>query len=83
MGVREDREEFNNSGLRGLLREVMRNKDEAFVRVLEGGWRGAEVPERPMPGSGPYLHFRRGFPVMEFSNSSAADTSSKEFRVEV
>ena len=83
MGVREDREEFNNTGLRGLLREVMRNKDEAFVRVLDGGWRGTEVPERPTPGSGPYLHFRRGFPVMEFSNSSAADTSCKEFRVEL
>jgi hypothetical protein len=83
MGINEDREEFNNSGLRGLLKEIMKNKDEAFIRILDGGWRGEEVKERPAPGTGPYLHFRRGAPVLEFSNSSPDDESHKEFRVEV
>jgi hypothetical protein len=40
MGIKEDREEFNQSVLRGLLRRLMKEKDEAFVRILEGGWRG-------------------------------------------
>lgn len=38
MGIKEDREEFNTTGLRGLLRQVMKSKDEAFIRVLAGGW---------------------------------------------
>lgn len=83
MGIREDREEFNNTGLRGLLKQSMSTKEEGYIRVLEGGWRGVEVSERPAPGSGPFLHFRRGFPVMEFSNSHPGDVATKEFRVEV
>lgn len=83
MGIREDREDFNQSRLRVLLRRLMTEKDEAFVRILDGGWRGEGVAERPAPGSGPYLHYRKGYPVVEYSNASVGDDDSKEFRVEV
>jgi hypothetical protein len=83
MGINEDRDEFNSTGIRGLLRQVMRTTDEAFVRELPGGWRGEIVSERPSPGSGPYLHFRRGFPVLRYDNASPEDKSTSEFRVEV
>ena len=83
MGISEDRDDFNQSGLRGLLRRLMKEKDEAFVRILEGGWRGEEAQERPAPGTGPYLHYRKGYAVIEYSNASTGDDASKEFRVEV
>lgn len=83
MGIKEDREEFNQSGLRGLLRRLMAEKDEAFVKILEGGWRGQEVAGRPAPGTGPYLHYRKGYAVLEYSNASIEDRSSKTFRIEV
>lgn len=83
MGIKEDREDFNQSGLRGLLRQLMKEKDEAFVRILAGGWRGEEAQERPAPGTGPYLHYRKGYAVIEYSNASTGDNAFKEFRVEV
>ncbi len=83
MGIQEDREEFNKSGLRGLLRRLMAEKDEAFVKILEDGWRGQEVAERPAPGTGPYLHYRKGYAVLEYSNASIKDRTSKAFRIEV
>lgn len=83
VGIKEDREDFNNTGLRGLLKQIMKAKDESFIRILPGGWRGEEVSERPAPGSGPYLHFRRGYPVLEFSNASSDDQSHREFKIEV
>jgi hypothetical protein len=83
MGIKEDREDFNQSGIRGLLRRLMKEKDEAFVRILEGGWWGKEVAERPAPGSGPYLHYRKGDAVREYSNASITEKGFKEYRVEV
>lgn len=83
MGIKEDTKDFNNTGLRGLLRETMKTTDEAFIRILPGGWRGEVVAERPTPGLGPYLHYRRGYAVLEYSNSTASDRRSREFRVEV
>lgn len=83
MSIREDREDFNQSGLRGLLRRLMTEKDEAFVRILEGGWRGEEASEKPAPGTGPYLHYRKGDAVREYSNASITDKGFKEYRVEV
>lgn len=83
MGIPEDRDDFNQSGLRGLLRQLMKEKDEAFVRILDGGYRGEEAQERPAPGTGPYLHYRRGYAVLQHSNASTGDHASKEFRVEV
>ena len=83
MGIKEDREDFNQSGLRGLMRRLMEEKDEAFVRILEGGWRGEEAAERPAPGTGPYLHYRKGYAVMKYLNASIGDKTSKDFRIEV
>jgi hypothetical protein len=83
MGIKEDRDEFNGTGLRGLLRQVMTTTDESFVRELPCGWRGEIVSERPAPGSGPYLHYRRGFPVLRYKNASPKDKSTSEFRIEV
>jgi len=45
--------------LRELLERVMRERDEAFIRILQDCTRGVVVPERPAPGSGPYLHYKR------------------------
>jgi hypothetical protein len=83
MGIKEDRDESNEAGLRGLLRRLMKEKDEAFIKILDGGWRGEEVPERPSPGTGPYLHYRRGYPVLEYANATTTDTKFQEFRVEI
>ena len=83
MGIKEDREDFNSTGVRGQLRRLMREGDEGFIRELPGGWNGEIVSERPAPGSGPYLHFRRGEPVLRYSNQSPEDGSFEEYRVEV
>jgi hypothetical protein len=83
MGIKSDREDFNTTGIRGLLKRVMRERDEGFIRELPGGWRGEVVAERPVPGSGPYLHFRRGFPVMRYSNASLDDRASSEYQIDV
>lgn len=83
MGIQEDRDEFNNTGIRGLLKKLMREGDEGFIRELTGSWRGEIVPDRPLPGTGPYLHYRRGFAVVRYSNSSTDDHASSEFRAEI
>jgi hypothetical protein len=80
MGIAEDREDFNSTGLRGVLQKAMRERDEAFIRVLEGGWHGELLNGRPEPGSGPYLHFRRGHPVLQYSNSTPTDENVSEYR---
>jgi hypothetical protein len=46
----------------------MREVDEGFIRELPGGWHGEIVFEHPAPGSGPYLHYRRGFAVLRYTN---------------
>jgi len=80
MSIQEDRDELNNTGIRGLLHEAMRDSAEGFIRELPGGWLGEQVRSRPEPGSGPYLHFRRGFPVLRYRNETADDKSCTEFR---
>ncbi len=83
MSIKEDRDEFNQTGLRAILRRLMKEKDEIFIKILDGGWRGEEITMRPAPGTGPYLHYRKGYPVLEYSNVLPTDTAFKEFRVEV
>ena len=83
MTIKEDREEFNTTGLRGILRQAMKAKDEAFIRVLRGEWNGEEVPSRPTPGSGPYLHYLRGYAVLQYANATPDDNSFKEYKIEV
>lgn len=81
MSFQEDQYDFNNTGLRGVLKKVMGEKDEGFVRILGGGWRGEELSEMPAPGSGAYLHFVKGYPVIKYFNATANDQSSEEFIV--
>lgn len=83
MGIKEDRDEFNNTGIRDLLKTLMRESEEGFIRELPGGWSGEIVSARPKPGSGPFLHYRRGYPVLRYSNASPEDNASSEFKPEI
>jgi len=83
MGVREDREEFNTTGLRGLLRQVMSERDEAFIKELSGGWQGELLSERPPSGSGPYLHYKRGSGVLRYSNASPEDNAFTYYQAQL
>jgi len=83
MGIREDREEFNSTGLRGLIRELMSKKEEAYVRILAGGWQGEEVKSKPLPGTGPYIHYKKGEGVYEYSNAYDGDLGCRPFRYEI
>jgi hypothetical protein len=83
MGIREDREEFNTTGLRGLVRKLMIEKEEAYIRILAGGWQGEEVQSRPLPGSGPYIHYKKGDGVYKYTNAYDGDTRCQPFRFEI
>jgi hypothetical protein len=81
MTVREDRRDFESTGLQGLLRQLMASADEGFVRVLPGGWRGEIVAARPGPGTGPFILYRRGSPLLMYRNSTADDAHVQEYRL--
>lgn len=76
MSFREDKEEFNTTGLRGFVQKLMKEKQEFFVVEMEDGWRGTEVKSRPEPGAGPYIDFKSGSGAFRFSNSTPQDTAS-------
>ena len=81
MTIEEDREEFNGTGLRGMLQDLMKSGDEGFVRELPDGWRGEAASERPAPGSGPYLHYRQGYAVLRYDNEHSSDQRFSEYKV--
>ena len=81
MTTREDREEFERTGVQGLLRELMSTSDEGFVRVLSGGWRGEILTAHPAPGSGPFIHYRRGEALLLYQNSAPDDNQVQEYRL--
>jgi hypothetical protein len=83
MSFLEDKEDFNSTGLRGLVQKLMKKKDEFFVVELEGGWRGEEVESRPEPGAGPYIHFRHGNGALRYSNSTPQDTAVEIYRTHI
>jgi uncharacterized protein (AIM24 family) len=83
MGMQEDRDEFNTQGVRGLLRRTMATREEAFIRILSDGHQGEVVSARPAPGSGRYLHYRRGEGVFEYQNATPQDPSCVIFQVEL
>ena len=83
MGIQEDRDEFNTTGLRGVLGRAMATTDEAFIKITQGGHQGELVSERPPAGSGSFLHYRRGEAVYEYRNASAGDDSRQVFRAQV
>jgi hypothetical protein len=78
MGIKEDRDEINNSGWRAALKHLMRTKDEGYIKLDPAGWRGEEAAERPAPGTGPFIYFKRGYPPVRFSNSTPDDQRSEE-----
>jgi hypothetical protein len=80
MTIQDDREEFQKTGLVGLLNDLMRSSDQGFARVLPGGWRGELVDERPSPGSGPFIEYRRGSALMLHHNSPENQTV-EEYRL--
>lgn len=81
MTVREDKEEFETTGLQGVLRELIANADEGFVRVSSNGWQGEVVAKRPAPGTGPFIHYRRGAPLLKYRNASVDDPQVNEYRL--
>jgi hypothetical protein len=83
MSIREEREEFNSTGWRGALRKLMNRKDEGYIALDPGGWRGKAIANRPDPGTGAYIHFKRGQPIRRYNNSSLADLSFEEIQGEV
>lgn len=83
MSFQEDKEEFNTTGLGGLVQKLMQDKQEFFVVEMEGGWRGTEVESRPKPGTGPYIHFKSGGGAFRFSNSTPEDTASEIYRTHI
>jgi len=83
MSLIEDSENFNDTGLRGLLNAAMKEHSEGYIRELPGGWRGEEISQRPAPGSGHFLHYRQGHGVLRYSNEYPLDERVSEFRVVV
>ena len=83
MSWREDRDEINNGGWRGLLRRAMATKGEVFIKLNPGEWTGELIATRPAPGSGPYIHWRQGEHIWQHTNATATDTSRQMMRLDV
>ncbi|CAB3801424.1 hypothetical protein [Pararobbsia alpina] len=69
MGIQEDKEDLNRTGIRGVVRELRQNRQTAYIRELDGGWRGEVVSDKPALGTGPYLYVAVGEPVLRFENN--------------
>lgn len=83
MSIKEDRDEFNMAGLRGVIKKAMKEKPEAFVRELAGGWGGEVVPERPPSGSGPYVHYKVSNWCFYYPNAYPGDERVENYRLEL
>lgn len=68
MGITADREEFNNSGLRGIVNKLRQEGGTGYVIETDNGWRGQLVSARPSLGTSPFLYVTPGFPVMRYEN---------------
>jgi hypothetical protein len=79
--VREDADEFRSTGLQGTVRQMIASSDEGYVRIVADGWRGEIMAQRPEPGTGPFIHYRRGQPLLRYRNATAADTNVEEYRL--
>jgi hypothetical protein len=77
MSVKADREDFENSGLQGALRKLVKEKNEGYVLIADGGWRGQSVAERPKVGEGAFIYFKRGEPLLRFENDGRAEVGSE------
>ena len=81
MSIREDTEEFRRSGLQGEVRKLMKEKDEGYILIEDGGWRGKRVESKPSVGSGEYLYFKQGQPVQRFKNQKENEEPYEEFKL--
>lgn len=80
MSVRDDSNDFAQTGLTGVLHELMRTSDHGYVRVLADGWRGELVSQRPVAGTGPFVEFQRGT-GLTLHHNTPDDTRVEEYRL--
>lgn len=76
MTVREDRDEFANSGVQGLVKRLLSLGNEGYVLIAEGGWRGTIVSDRPALGQGAFVHVVPGDAPQLFANAAADERGS-------
>ena len=79
MTIKEDRDDFNQSGLLGIIRKLRIEGRSGFILLEKGNWRGKLVPDRPSLISGQYLEVRPGNPAMLFRNLNDAKEIPTEF----
>ena len=80
MTIKDDRDELWKTGIYRILSDLMSSADSGFVRVHPGGWDGELVAERPAPGSGPFIEYRRGYPLLRHANAPQEQTV-EEYRI--
>ncbi|MGH6646198.1 hypothetical protein [Aquabacterium sp.] len=80
MSIAEDREEFNNTGLRGLLQQLTKIGEPTYVLELEGGHLGQVIDAKPPLGGGAYIFIKRGSPPLRYANLVEGETPS-EYRL--
>ena len=71
MGIRDDRDELATAGWWGVVLGLPPEQEEAFI--VDQGYQAHEVAGRPDPGTGPYVHYRRGEPFIRHPNEYAGD----------
>ncbi|MDO9003599.1 MAG: hypothetical protein Q7V20_09125 [Aquabacterium sp.] len=80
MSIAEDREEFNNTGLRGLLQRLAKTGQPTYVLELDGGHRGQVIDAKPHLGGGAYIFSERGSPPLRYANLVEGETPT-EYRL--
>lgn len=68
MTIKDDQEDFNNSGLRGIVRRLRKTGSISYVIETEGGWNGRVVATKPKLGTEPFLCIEPGCPVLRYEN---------------
>lgn len=68
MSAKDDQEDFDYSGLRGLVRRLRKTGLISYVLETEGGWRGHVVDTKPPLGTAPFLCIEPGCPVLRYEN---------------
>ena len=80
MGIANDRNDFNASGLRQLVKSIFLSGSPAYVLIRDGGWQGDISVAQPLPGDGAYLLVRPGFEVLRYENGLENPGKSSVFR---
>ena len=82
MGIAEDREELNGSGLRGVVSQLRLGAKMGYVVITNNGWNGQIVAEKPSLGTAPFLQVTPGSPVLRYENRELSEQPT-EFREHV